>query len=87
VNDRPVIDGVMLPPNSGRADRFFQTDLRVSKAVSLGSRRLEFMWEMFNVFNTVNRGKYIGNQRAVDFGQPTVALAPFQGQLGARLTF
>jgi hypothetical protein len=87
VNDRPIVNGEMLPPNAGRGDKYFQADLRVSKAVGLGGHRLEFMWEMFNLFNTVNRGKYIGNQRAVDFGQPTVALAPFQGQLGVRWTF
>lgn len=87
VNDRPIVDGVMVRPNSGRGDRYFQADLRISRMFDLGRRRVEVLWEMFNLFNTTNLGSYIGNQRAVDFGRPTVALAPLQGQLGLRLTF
>lgn len=87
VNDRPIVNGVMLPPNAGRGDRYVDTDLRLGKIVRVGGRRLELMFEMFNLFNTVNYGNYIGNQKAVNVGQPTVALAPFQGQLGMRLDF
>ena len=87
VNDRPIVNGVRLPPNGGRGDRHVDTDLRLGRIVRVGGRRLELMFEMFNLFNTVNYGNYIGNQKAVNFGQPTVALAPFQGQLGVRLNF
>ena len=77
----------MLGPNAGRGDSYFDTDLRLGKILRLGPHRLELMFEMFNLFNTVNSGIYIGNQKAVNFGQPTVALAPFRGQLGVRLDF
>lgn len=87
VNDRPIVSGVMLPPNAGRGDSYVDTDLRLGKSVQVGGRRLELMFEMFNLFNSVNAGTYIGNQKAVNFGQPTVALAPFQGQLGVRVSF
>ena len=87
VNDRPIVNGVMLAPNAGRGDRYLDTDLRIGKVLRAGGRRVELMFEMFNLFNTVNYGNYIGNQKAVNFGQPTVALAPFQGQLGVRLDF
>jgi carboxypeptidase family protein/TonB-dependent receptor-like protein len=82
INDRP--QGVRF--NSLRADKFFTTDLRLSKKISLGeSRSVELMWEMFNLFNTANLTDYNGNQRASTFQQPRAALPPFQAQLGARL--
>jgi hypothetical protein len=81
------VNGAMLRPYAGRADRYFDADLRPGKSVAVMGRRLELMFEMFNLFNTVNNGGYIGNQRAVNFGQPTVAFAPFQRQLGVRLDF
>jgi carboxypeptidase family protein/TonB-dependent receptor-like protein len=87
INDRPIVNGVMLPPNAGRGNSYFDADLRLGKLVRVAGRRLELMFEMFNLFNTVNYGNYIGNQKSVNFGQPTVALAPFQGQLGVRLDF
>jgi hypothetical protein len=46
------------------------------------------MWEMFNMFNTVNFfSNYSGNMRSTTFGKPNGAFDPFQGQLGIRLTF
>ena len=48
---------------------------------------MEVLWEMFNVFNTVNFGNYDSNMRSTRFGQPRFAAAPFQGQLGLRLDF
>ena len=87
LNDRPIVNGAMLPPNSGRGDRYFGTDLRLSKVMRFGGGTLELMLEAFNLFNTRNYGGYIGNRRAVNFGQPTVALPPFQGQLGLRIDF
>ncbi|MCA1563384.1 MAG: TonB-dependent receptor, partial [Acidobacteria bacterium] len=87
VNERPIVDGQMIPPNSARGDSYFDTDLRISKRFNVRSRQLEILWEMFNLFNTKNFGGYQGNQRSVLFGQPTFALAPFQGQLGIRFDF
>ena len=78
----------MVGPYSGRGDPFFRADLRVSKVFTLGGRRkVEVLWEMFNLFNTDNLGGYDGNMRSSFFGQPRFALPPFQGQLGLRFDF
>jgi hypothetical protein len=62
--------------------------MRLSKTLNLGgTRSVDLLWEMDNIFNTVNYGGYIGNQRSKSFGQPTYALTPFQGQLGLRFNF
>lgn len=92
-NDRPA--GVVF--NSGRGDGFFQTDLRLSKRFDLGRVRAEVLWEMFNLFNTVNFTNYQGNQSAqpgvtatgipTGFGRPRQAFDSFQAQLGLKLTF
>jgi hypothetical protein len=88
VNDRPIVHGAMLTPFAGRGDTYFDTDLRLSKTVKLsGARRFEVMFEMFNLLNTVNYANYNGNQRAVTFGQPSLAMSPFQGQFGVRFDF
>ena len=57
----------------------------------------ELLWEMFNVFNTVNFNNYNGNQSSAagvtatgiptGFGRPRQAFDPFQAQLGLKLTF
>lgn len=92
-NDRPAGVGF----NSARGDRYFQTDMRVSKKVNLGRATGEVLWEMFNLFNTVNFNNYQGNRSAArgvtstgiptGFGQPLQAYDAFQGQLGFKLTF
>ncbi|MGE3273636.1 MAG: hypothetical protein AB7O67_00900 [Vicinamibacterales bacterium] len=92
-NDRPAGEGF----NSGRGDTYFQTDLRLSKKVTFGRFSGEILWEMFNVFNTVNFNNYQGNQRSAPgvtstgiptgFGQPGQAFDAFQGQLGFKLIF
>ena len=92
-NDRPA--GVAF--NAGRGDAYFQTDLRLSKKVQIGKARGEVLWEMFNLFNTVNFNNYQGNQSAAPgktvtgiptgFGRPRQAFDAFQAQLGFKLTF
>ncbi|HYU80958.1 MAG TPA: carboxypeptidase regulatory-like domain-containing protein [Vicinamibacterales bacterium] len=92
-NDRP--SGVDY--NTGRGDRFFQTDMRLSKKFSFGKARAEVLWEMFNLFNTVNFNNFQGNQSAAPgttatgiptgFGRPRQAFDAFQGQLGLKLMF
>ncbi len=92
-NDRPAGVGF----NAGRGDRFFQMDLRASKRVTVGRISGELLWEMFNVFNTVNFNNFNGNQATAPgvtakgiptgFGQPRQAFDPFQAQLGFKLTF
>jgi hypothetical protein len=85
VNDRPV--GSQY--NAGRADSFFNIDTRVSKKFVIREKaNAELMWEMFNLFNTVNYfSNYIGNMQSKTFGKPTGAFDPFQGQIGLRFTF
>jgi hypothetical protein len=88
INERPIENGVMIPPFSARGDGYFSIDLRASRSFALGgARRLEVLWEMFNLTNTRNLGGYDGNMRSSFFGQPRFALPPFQGQLGVRLNF
>lgn len=92
-NDRPAGVGY----NSGRGDRFFQADIRTSKKVTIGRVSGEILWEMFNVFNTVNFNNFNGNQSAAagvtangiptGFGRPRQAFDPFQAQLGFKMTF
>ena len=73
---------------SHRGDNYFSIDLRSSRAFRLGGeRRLEVLFEMFNLTNAKNLGGYDGNLRSSFFGQPRFALPPFQGQLGVRLDF
>ena len=88
INERPIENGSMIPPFSARGDNYFSIDLRTSRAFRLGDeRRLEVLFEMFNLTNSKNLGGYDGNMRSSFFGQPRFALPPFQGQLGVRLDF
>ena len=42
INERPIENGVMIPPFSARGDRYFTIDLRTSRSFRLpGERRLE----------------------------------------------
>ena len=92
-NDRPVGEDF----DAARGDRYFQADLRISKKVTLGRVSGELLWEMFNVFNTVNFNNFQGNQSSAPgqtstgiptgFGRPRGAFDPFQAQLGFKLTF
>jgi hypothetical protein len=88
-NERPLgPDGVMIEPFSARGDSYFNVDLRVSKLIRFGQmRQVEVLWEMFNLRNAVNYGGFIGNMRSPDFGRPSYAVSPFQGQLGIRVDF
>lgn len=94
-NDRP--EGVGY--NAARGDRFFQTDLRLSKRFGIRDGRVnaEVLFEMFNLFNTVNFNNFQGNMSAAagvtskgiptGYGRPRQAFDPYQGQLGFKLTF
>jgi hypothetical protein len=88
INERPIENGQMIAPFSARGDNYFSLDLRTSRSFRLGGeRRLEILWEMFNLTNTKNLGGYDGNMRSSFFGQPRFALPPFQGQFGVRFDF
>jgi hypothetical protein len=93
-NDRPAGTGF----DAGRGNSYFQADMRVSKKFRFGkTSNAEILWEMFNLFNTVNFNNYQGNRASTPgltatgiptgFGQPRQAFDAFQGQLGVKFTF
>ena len=74
--------------NSGRGDQYFTLDLRTSKNfVIKDTKRVEILWEMFNVTNTQNLISYQGNLSAAGPKLPRAALDAFQGQLGLKFSF
>jgi outer membrane receptor protein involved in Fe transport len=81
-------------PNNLRAHDFMQFDLRLSKDfIFAGDFGIEVLVEMFNIFNSTNPAKYVGNVLATNYQQPTTyAGDPLQGeqrlmQLGVRVHF
>ncbi len=83
-NDRP--EGVAY--NALRGDGYFQMDLRLSKKFSFDdARKLEILWEMFNVSNTRNLSNFNGNERSSTFRKARAVLTPFQAQLGLKFIF
>jgi hypothetical protein len=83
INDRPDGEG----RNGARGAAFFQLDLRLSKVLRAGARRLELMVEAFNVTNRANWTDFNGRLAAgAAFGQPANAAPPRQVQFGARFS-
>ncbi len=83
-NDRPA--GVRY--NALRGDRYFQMDLRLSKKFSFDdTRKVEILWEMFNILNTANLSNFNGNEQSSTFRKARAVLTPFQAQLGLKLLF
>jgi hypothetical protein len=84
INDRPAGE----PRNRARGSAFFQTDVRLSKAIRAGHRRLDLMVEVFNVTNQTNWWDYSGRKPgSAGFGLPTTAGPARQIQLGIRFDF
>lgn len=72
--DRPFLDGVLLPRNAGQAPPLYDLDTSLQKAFSLGERlKVNLRAECFNLFNRSNyyslNGTY-GNT-AIPVGGPT----------------
>jgi len=83
-NERPDNMGF----NGAREDSYTTFDLRASKRIRIREKAtVEVLWEMYNLFNTVNFGSYVGNQRSAIFGQPQLAFDPFQAQFGLKFSF
>jgi hypothetical protein len=61
-----------------------QMDFSVSKRFPLGATRLEFRWEIFNLFNATNFGQPDGNVNNVTAGVISTADDARSMQLGAR---
>jgi hypothetical protein len=65
--------------------RFTSVDLRASKTFTInGSRRLELLAQVFNVFNTVNLSGLQTNARATTFGRASRAAAGTQAEFALR---
>jgi hypothetical protein len=90
-NDRAP--GFEDEPNSFRMDSLYRTDVRLAYGLTLpGSRRLELIGEVFNVFNqtyftSVNTTWGPGTAPRPTFGQPLTAADPRVAQLGFRFLF
>ena len=74
-----------------RGGSIYEFDLRIAKFFRFGgTKELQLMFEMFNLFNTVNRGgAYIDTFESPSFGEPdgSIATNQFQIQLGVRFRF
>ena len=82
--------GGNVPRNYARGDAFHSVDVRASKIVRLGSRRIEGFVEAFNVTNHVNYARPTNNIRSPSFGRATALLAnsPMrQVEFGVRFDF
>jgi outer membrane receptor protein involved in Fe transport len=64
--------------------KFQSVDLRASRAIPIGSQRLELLAQVFNVFNSVNLTGLQTNARATTFGQASRAGAGTQAELAVR---
>ena len=77
------------PRNPLRGPSYFNTDLSLTKVfrVTPNGGRVEFRFETFNLFDTVNLGNPNGNRNSVNFGRITTAGSPRVVQLALRLDF
>ena len=91
-NSRLRPDGTIVPRNSLVGDPIHRVDLRLQQRVPLGSRvSATGMFEIFNLFNHENYGRYTINESNRRYAQPrrvtNVAYLPRMMQLGFRLEF
>jgi hypothetical protein len=91
-NDWPADRG----RNGGRGGAFFQADMRVSKFMHYGSRRIELLVDITNVTNRATNFTSYNGQELRDqqtgtlsplFGLPTAAGPGRQVQAGCRFIF
>jgi len=75
------------PRNSRRGDSESTVDVRLSKIVRIGTRRVTGFWEIFNALNTDNFINYTGSLQSSSFGQPLAAREKRRQQLGFRIDF
>lgn len=83
----PVNRPGTLGRNAFRGPDFRSLDLRVSKVLPFGKRRVELLAEAFNLTDYVNFTGYNGSIQSSFFGFPQQALNPRQIELGARVDF
>jgi hypothetical protein len=92
VRDRLRPNGTIVPRNNLRGEPLHRVDLRMQQRVGLGgTRSIQGMVEIFNLFNATNFGSYVTTEVSSSYGRPTqnlnVAYAPRTLQLGFRLAF
>jgi hypothetical protein len=85
-------DGTIIPRNAFVGDPIHRLDLRLQQRIPLGgSRSIDGMFEVYNLFDRANYGSYTLDESSRDFGQPAqnanLAYAPRTVQLGFRFTF
>jgi hypothetical protein len=88
----------VVPYNSLRGNPYFNLDARLTKNIKLGeSRKLQLMFQAFNLTNHANYGNNFGTsandattfRKAIGFINPTSSYLPraFTGEFGARFSF
>jgi hypothetical protein len=85
-------DGTIAPRNNLVGDPLHRVDLRMQHRTRLGgSRTLDAMVEVFNVFNRANYGSYTTQESNATYGRPTfnnnIAFRSRSAQLGFRFAF
>jgi hypothetical protein len=83
----PVNRPGTLSRNAFRGPNFRSADLRLSKVIRVGTRRIELLAEGFNITNRVNFDSYTSSIQSRSFGVPQSAGAARQIQLGGRFDF
>src|SRR5262249_23148421 len=75
-NDRPIINGQLVPRDSVRLPNFFDWDIRLLKEFKIGERmRVAFSIEGFNLTRASNKS-FNGDGA---FGKPTATVNPITG--------
>ena len=77
-----------IDPSTINTTEFKSIDVRASKAFNLPRvGRLDFIVQVFNLFNHVNYSGIQGNSLATTFGQASTAGAGRQAEIGVRVVF
>jgi hypothetical protein len=85
-------DGSIVPRNNFKEKSLHRLDVRLQRRVGLGgSRELDAMFEVFNLFNRANYGTYVTQEVSPAYGNPSfnanIAYQPRIVQLGLRFAF
>jgi hypothetical protein len=77
-NDRPIINGYLVPRDSTRLPNFFDWDMRLLKEFKLGERmRIDLSIEGYNLTRASN--KTFNSDGDSSFGKPTATVNPITG--------
>lgn len=88
LQDRPIVNGRVLPRNFFRQPQFFNVDVRVAKEFRLpAGRRLQLLLDMFNIFDRANLMTTNTIMTSPAFGELNNAGPPFALQLGVKLSY